>query len=642
MLLLASRHAARARILSRPPGLQLALDGADRLVAELERRQRPLATAEAARLLLASRRVPAALARRIVADVVDADARLSWRSGDELALVAWQPPPRAIEDAVFCVVDVETTGMQAATDRIVEIGAVRVVAYDLEETYARLIDPGRPLPAAIEALTGIRGADLRRAPGARAALAGFLRFAGDSVIVAHNARFDVGFLDAELRRAGGRRLACPVLDTVAMARRLVPGRSSYSLAALAERFSTNATPCHRALPDALATAEILRILIGRAQERGAATVADLIAMSAPPERRAAAKRPLVEHAPDRPGTYVMRDRRDRPLYVGTAGNLKARTVSYFRSTSAQRAVERVLPAVERIEFREAGSAFEARLDEIAAITALRPAANRRGARPDRTAYLRLEPGAPARLTVTNEPVLDGAVYAGPLPRGGAERSAGALRLCYGLRSCRPATPSEEGCLEGRLGRCLAPCRGPSEQARHAEAAGRLGSALREGGPVPVAALRHRRRLLASQQRFEEAAAVRDAEAVLAETGARLRDLRSARACHGAILAAHRDPRLVTAFAVAWGLVVERRPVPRTGEAALEVSALAASVARGIRAGPGHEGPAAAPAERSEEVLLIGGAFARPRPGLAAIPFGDDETVFRRRLAADRAAIPRPP
>jgi DNA polymerase III subunit epsilon len=622
--------------------LQLALDGADRLVAELERRQRPLRVTDAARLLLASRRVPAALARRIVGDVVGADARLTWRSGDDLALVVWQPPPVAIEDAVFCVVDVETTGMRPDADRIVEIGAVRVEGYELGATYARLVDPGRPLPPAIEALTGIRGAELRRAPSARVALEGFLRFAGDSVIVAHNARFDVGFLDAELRRVAGGRLACPVLDTVAMARRLVPGRSRYSLASLAERFSTNATPCHRALPDALATAEILRVLIGCAQERGAATVADLVALSAPVERRAAAKRPLVEDAPERPGTYVMRDQRGRPLYVGTAGNLRARTVSYFRSTTAQRAVERVLPAVDRIEYREAGSAFEARLDEIAAITALQPQANRRGARPDRSAYLRLEAGAPARLGITATPVLDGAVYAGPVPRASAERAAEALRLCYGLRSCRAARPVEEGCLEGRLGRCLAPCRGEDEGTEHAGAAARLGATLRDGGPVPIVALRGRRRRLVAQQRFEEAAAARDAEAVLVEVGARLRDLRGARACHGAILAGHRDDRLVTGFAVAWGLVVERRPVPRAGEAALELSALTAAVARGLRDGPGHEGPAAAPVARAEEVLLIGAAFGQPRPGIAAVPFTGDEAAFCRDLAARREIVPRPP
>jgi DNA polymerase-3 subunit epsilon len=433
-----------------------------------------------------------------------------------------------------------------------------------------------------------------------------------------------------------------VVDTVGLARRLVPGRTRYSLSALAERFSTNATPCHRALPDALATAEILRILIGRAQERGAATVADLVALSAPAERQAAAKRPLVEDAPERPGTYVMRDERDRPLYVGTAGNLRARTVSYFRGGPAQRGVERVLPAVERIEFREAGSAFEARLDEIRAIGDLRPSANRRGARPERLAYLRLETSPPARLTVTDLPALDGAVYAGPLPRSAAERCAQALRLCYGLRSCRAARPVEEGCLEGRLGRCTAPCRGGTERAEHAEGAGRLGRALAEGGPVPIAALRHRRLRLVTQERFEEAAAVRDAEAALRSAGERLRALRAARACHGAVLAPHRDPRLVTAFAVAWGLVVDRRPVPRAGEASLELSAVSAAVERGLRDGPGHEGAAAVPAERADEALHLAAAFERPRPGLAAVAYDGDASTFRAALGARRGLIPGTP
>ncbi len=623
-------------------GIQLALDGADRLVAELQRLQRPLRSADAARVLLASSRVPAALARTIVAGVVDEDARLAWRSGDELALAAWQPAPQAIEDAVFCVVDLETTGMRAGADRIVEIGAVLVEGYELGATFERLVDPGRPLPAAVAALTGIAPSLVARACSPRTALDAFLRFAGDAVLVAHNARFDTGFLDAELARFAGRRLACPVIDTVGLARRVVPGRSSYSLGALAARFDTNATPCHRALPDALATAEILRILIGRAQERGAASVADLVALSAPLPRRAAAKRPLVEDAPERPGTYVMRDQRDRPLYVGTAGNLRARTVSYFRGGPAQRAVERVLPAVERLEFREAGSAFEGRLEEIRLIAELHPTANRRGARPDRLAYLRIDTSVPARVTVAGAATLDGALYAGPLPRSTAERCAEALRLCFGLRSCRGPRPTEDGCLEGRLGRCLAPCRGEQEAAEHGDATEQLRQALSGGGTVPVARLRRRRLRLVTQQRFEEAAAVRDAEEALRDGATRLRRLRAARQCHGAVLAPHRDPALVTAFAVAWGLEVERRPVPRAGAAVLELAAIAAAVERGVRAGPGPEGAAAIPAERAEEALLLRSAFERPRPGIAAVAFTGDVGALGVALAGRRATIPAGP
>ena len=115
---------------------------------------------------------------------------------------------------------------------MVEFGAVRVEGYELTERFERLVDPGVPLPAEITRITGIRPQDVAGRVGVASALRAFLAFAGDAVLVAHNARFDVGFVDAELRRLRGRRFAGTVLDTVALARKLVPGRTRYSLSAL--------------------------------------------------------------------------------------------------------------------------------------------------------------------------------------------------------------------------------------------------------------------------------------------------------------------------------------------------------------------------------------------------------------------------
>src|SRR5690606_39191779 len=145
-------------------------------------------------------------------------------------------------------------------------------------------------------------------------------------------------------------------------------------------------------------AEILLVLLGKAQERGARTVDDLLALGAPPRLRGSARRHLAEAAPEAPGTYVMRTRGGVPVYVGTAGNLRTRVRSYYRAPAArERPVDQVLPAVERIDYARAGSAFEARLDELALIARLKPGANRRGARPERLPYLRLAAGPPGLL-----------------------------------------------------------------------------------------------------------------------------------------------------------------------------------------------------------------------------------------------------
>jgi DNA polymerase III epsilon subunit-like protein len=216
---------------------------------------------------------------------------------------------------------------------------------------------------------------------------GFLEFAGDAVLVAHNARFDVGFLDAETKRLLGRRVDATVVDTVGLARTLL-GRQPVNLSALAYRFATDARPCHRALPDAEATAEILLCLVGMAQERGAATVGDLVQLAATRPRRAQRKRHLAFGAPERPGVYFFRDVHDQVLYVGRARDLRARLRSYFRSDRQRPAVEAALGALERVEWRVTGSELEAALEELRLIRELRPPANARSTRPDRYVYLR--------------------------------------------------------------------------------------------------------------------------------------------------------------------------------------------------------------------------------------------------------------
>jgi len=135
-----------------------------------------------------------------------------------------------------------------------------------------------------------------------------------------------------------------------VARRVLAGRvPRASLAQLSYFFGTSVTPCHRALPDAQATAEVLLALIGLAQERGARTVADLVALSATRTRRVFDKRHLAHGAPPRPGVYSFYDRNDQLLYVGRARDLRARLRSYFRSDRQRPAVEPALAAVERIE-----------------------------------------------------------------------------------------------------------------------------------------------------------------------------------------------------------------------------------------------------------------------------------------------------
>ena len=213
--------------------MQLRLDAADRLVELVEERRGAVPVEDAARALFALAHLPEGMARSLLDDVVVADARLAWR-GSCVALAGGATEARLLEEAAYCVVDLETTGLSPGRSQICEIGAVRIEALDLGATLQTLVNPRERLPLQIASLTGIDERDLRSAPHVGTATARFLEFAGDAVLVAHNARFDMAFLDAAVLRLGGRRLAAPVVDTVWLARRLLAGRASrFGLASLA-------------------------------------------------------------------------------------------------------------------------------------------------------------------------------------------------------------------------------------------------------------------------------------------------------------------------------------------------------------------------------------------------------------------------
>jgi DNA polymerase-3 subunit epsilon len=436
--------------------VQLAFDAADRLVELVEERRGPLSVEEAARCLFALRQAPAGLARSLLEDVVAGDSRLAWRGG-RVSLASEPGEEVPLELARFVVVDLETTGLRPGQSRICEIGAVRVDGLAPAGTFETLVDPGEPLPRLVASLTGIADADLAEAPGPAEAVRRFLAFAGDSVLVAHNARFDLAFLDREVERLTGRRVAAPVVDTVGLARRLLAGRvSRASLASLSHFFGTSVRPCHRALPDAQATAEVLIGLLGVAQERGAETIADLCRLAAPRRRRVYDKRSLAFGAPSRPGVYLFRGAGDQVLYVGRARELRARLRSYFRTDRQRPAVEAAIAAAERIEWRVLGSELEAALEELRLLRELRPPANARGSRPDR--YLYLKPKEES-FSVTSEPTDLGPIRS----RRRAELAARALA---------GATPGELALLTagGPLPRLRAKLRDLSESLRYEDAA----------------------------------------------------------------------------------------------------------------------------------------------------------------------------
>jgi DNA polymerase III subunit epsilon len=172
----------------------------------------------------------------------------------------------ALADLSLVVVDVETTGWAPEEAELTEIGAVRLTGGQLTGEFSSLVRPAGPIPADITALTGITNTMVSRAPLAGPALRAFLAFAGDCMLVAHNAPFDLGFLTAACAARGISWPRVAVLDTAVLARLLLTEQEvpDCRLATLAEYFAARTPPCHRALPDAKATADVLAGLLGLA------------------------------------------------------------------------------------------------------------------------------------------------------------------------------------------------------------------------------------------------------------------------------------------------------------------------------------------------------------------------------------------
>ena len=155
----------------------------------------------------------------------------------------------------YVVVDIETTGFSASSDKITEIGAVKIENGVIIEEFNQLIDPGIPIPWRITEVTGITSDMVAGKPAIEEVLPLFMEFCADCAIVAHNARFDMGFIRFNADKQG-LECSCEILDTVAMARRAFPHLRNHKLDTVARHLNIELLKHHRAADDARAAAHI--------------------------------------------------------------------------------------------------------------------------------------------------------------------------------------------------------------------------------------------------------------------------------------------------------------------------------------------------------------------------------------------------
>ncbi len=490
------------------------------------------------------------------------------RSFDELG--------RRLRDVTFCVVDLETTGGSATKgSMITEIGAVKVRGGEVLGEFQTLVNPEQSIPNFIAVLTGISDSMVAAAPRIEQVLPLFLEFASGSVLVAHNAPFDTSFLKHFARAQHLTWPSFEVLDTAVVARRALTRDEvpNCKLATLAKHFHATTTPNHRALADARATVDVLHGLIGRLGNLGVQTLEELQTFTSrvtPAQRR---KRYLAEDLPQAPGVYLFRDAQDQVLYIGTSKNLRTRVRSYFTASETRSRMGEMVNLAQRVEGIECSTPLEAAVRELRLIAEHKPKFNRRSRFPERMHWIKLTVEPWPRLAFVRRVLEDGAQYLGPFrSKAQAELAAAALHETFPIRQCGgrlPRTPSLSPCVLAEMQRCLSPCDGSVPADRYAMEVDRVQRSLTSSPTPVVGALSQRMGRLAGDERYEDAAVVRDRLSAFVRASARTQRLSALARCEEIVAARKEEDRWLV-HVIRHGRLAGAGVIPPGADAALWV------------------------------------------------------------------------
>lgn len=337
--------------------------------------------------------------------------------------VAFDELEPTLAEVTFVVVDLETTGTRPGTDEITEIGAVRVRGGQVESEMSSFVAIEGSLPDRISRLTGIAPEDLVGAPSLGEIVATFLEFSRGAVLVAHNARFDLGFLRTAAASTGHLWPDPPSVCTLSLARRILHAGETrgHRLGVLAAHLGATVEPDHRALTDARATVDVLHALISRVGDCGVDTVSELRTYDgrlSPGVRRRSS---LTDSLHAGPGVYVFRDAAGGPLYVGSSVDVRRRARSYYSGGDSRGRMRVMVGLATAVESIPCAHLLEAWTVEERLIDALQPPYNRRSRSPRRGWWLTPPSGTGARPRVTRAPADDLSV--GPFRRVEDARSA---------------------------------------------------------------------------------------------------------------------------------------------------------------------------------------------------------------------------
>ena len=564
-------------------------------------------------------------ARALVQRLVEGDSRFIWEGED---LRTAQAGSLALGEAPYVIFDVETTGSAAGKGgAITEFGALKLVRGEVVDQFSTLVNPGRPIDPFVVRLTGITDRMVSDAPSIWEVMPRFEEFVEGCVLVGHNVHFDCSFVTAA---RGGTPLPNEVLDTLKLARCLVPGLKRYRLSSLVSHFGVRQAPNHRALSDAAATTEVFRRLLKLLGSAGVKSVGEALTIRGGRGRIKPQKQHLASGVPNTPGVYYFVDKHGTTLYVGKAKDLKARVRTYFNGGDGRRKVGRLVEEVAEVRVRETESELHALILEAREIKRLLPRYNSVGRDDKASWFIRLDLGEPYPVPerVSTNSSEGGLIHLGPY------RSAGVLDTCiealgriFPLKRC---SGDGEVCFYGQMGRC-APCMGMGEQEYRERVIDEVIALLRgDGGEEHLRALIRERERLAAGLEFEAAARLRD----LISGIERIRLSRTVVDAEGvqAVIAPSTEPGVIEVFILSAGRLIAHRgfePGDATELGRFAEEALASPQENGSR--PDKEG--------SNEARIVAAYLRRRQVVVEAVRLNEARDLVKAAERVAEAAAP---
>lgn len=349
-----------------------------------------------------------------------------------------------LDDVTFIIVDVETTGLGASA-RLTEIAAAKARGGKIIDIFTSLVNPHMPIPSKITALTGITSSMVMTAPDLSDVFPKFLEFANfdsDTVFVAHNASFDLGFIR---RAAAELSIDLPpmqVVDTLALARLVLPRPliARHNLSTLATYFSTSVRPSHRAGDDVSATTEVLYGLLSMIKPLGVTHMRDLAVVARPvPQRHKTKQRQIAHDIVTTPGVYHFLSEDNDVLYVGSATNLHSRVNSYFTAGENRKKIRAMLQIAANVRTFSYPDVLTSRIRELNDIVTLSPSYNVRTPTRSKLWFVRQNAKKPDRVQTSNTPGDDSRYLIGPFS---SKRQALAVKSLINGSSIKPRDPAD--------------------------------------------------------------------------------------------------------------------------------------------------------------------------------------------------------